>query len=66
MINRAKLRGARLDEDCKYANTTTEADLYVCYGLQDNAEELLEKCRKCKALVWNSEDKILERMKEAK
>lgn len=46
MINRAKLRGTKLDEDCKIANTTTEADLCVCYGLQDNAENLLEKCKK--------------------
>lgn len=63
MINREKLRGEKLDEDCKHANTTTEADLCVCYGLQDNAENLLDKCKKCKALVWNAEAKILERMK---
>lgn len=50
MINRAKLRGARLDEDCKYANTTTEADLCVCYGLIDNAENLLPKCKQAKAM----------------
>lgn len=66
MINRAKLRGEKLDEDCKFAKTTTEADLCVCYGLIDNAENYLEKCEKCKALVWNSEDTILNRMKEAK
>ena len=66
MINRAKLRGEKLDEDCKFANTTTEADLYVCYGLIDNTENHLEKCKKCKALVWNAEDTILNRMKEAK
>lgn len=66
MINRAKLRGEKLDEDCKFAKTTTEADLCVCYGLIDNAENYLEKCKKCKALVWNAEDTILNRMKEAK
>lgn len=66
MINRAKLRGEKLDEDCKFAKTTTEADLCVCYGLIDNAENHLEKCKKCKALVWNAEDTILNRMKEAK
>ena len=65
MINRAKLRGEKLDEDCKFAKTTTEADLCVCYGLIDNAENHLEKCKKCKALVWNAEDTILNRMKEA-
>lgn len=66
MINRAKLRGEKLDEDCKFAKTTTEADLKVCYGLIDNAENFLEKCKKCKALVWNAEKTILERKKEAK
>lgn len=66
MINRAKLRGEKLDEDCKFAKITTEADLYVCYGLIDNAENLLPKCKKCKALVWNAENLILKRMKEAK
>ena len=65
MINRAKLRGSRLEEDCKAAKTTTEADLCVCFGLQDDAENLLDKCKKCKALVWNAEAIILERMKEA-
>lgn len=65
MINRAKLRGARLDEDCKYANTTTESDLCVCYGLIDNAENFLPKCKECNALVWNAEELIIKRMKEA-
>ena len=46
------------------ANTTTEADLCVCYGLIDNAENLLPKCKMCKALVWNAEKTILERMKD--
>ena len=66
MINRAKLRGIKLDEDCKIANTTTEADLCVCYGLIDNAENLLPKCKKCNALVWNAEELIIKRMKEVK
>lgn len=64
MINRAKFRGHKLDEDCKRANTTTEADLCVCFGLIDNAEDLLEKCKTCKALVWNAEDTILKRMEK--
>lgn len=66
MINRAKLRGTKLDEDCKIAKITTEADLCVCFGLIDNAENLLEKCKKCKALVWNAEESIIKRMKEDK
>ena len=65
LIKRSVLRGERLDEDCKRANTTTEADLIVCYGLQDNAENLLEKCKNCKALVWNCEQKIIQRLNEA-
>lgn len=64
MIDRAKLRGQKLDDDCKHANTTTEVDLCVCYGLIDNAVNLLEKCKKCKALVWNAEETILKRMIE--
>ena len=66
MINRAQLRGTNLDEDCKIANTTTEADLCVCYGLIDNAENLLPKCEMCKALVWNAEEQIIKRMNEIK
>ena len=66
MINRAQLRGTKLDEDCKRANTTTEADLCVCYGLQDNADNFLQKCEKCKALVWNAEELIIKRMNEVK
>ena len=65
LIKRSVLRGERLDEDCKRANTTTEADLCVCYGLQDNAENLLEKCKNCKALVWNCEQKIVKRLNDA-
>lgn len=66
MINRAKLRGKKLDDDCKFANVVTEADLRVCHGLIDNAENLLPKCQKCKALVWNAEELIIKRMKEEK
>jgi len=66
MINRAQIRGTKLDEDCKHANTTTEADLCVCYGLIDNAENFLPKCKKCKALVWNAEELIVKRMEKVK
>lgn len=61
---RWRKRWLKLAEDCKRANTTTEADLCVCYGLIDNAENLLPKCKKCNALVWNAENLILKRMKE--
>lgn len=64
MINRAKLRGHKLDAGCKRAHTTVVADLCVCFGLIDNAENTLEKCKQCKALVWNAEDTILKRMEE--
>ena len=61
MINRAKLRGKPLDDDCKKANTTTQE-----YGLQDNrvfcfglfdpkTDERLDKCVNCKAFVYNAE-----------
>lgn len=66
MINRAKLRGEKLDEDCKFANVVTEADLRVCHGLIDNAENFLPKCKTFKAFVWNAEELIVKRMEEAK
>jgi len=44
----------------------SEADLCVCFGLQDNDENLLQKCKKCKALVWNAEELIIKRMNEVK
>jgi hypothetical protein len=65
VINRAKLRESKLDDECKRANTTVEADLCVCFGLIDNAENLLPKCKMCKALVWNAENLILKRITEA-
>ena len=58
MISRAKLRGKKLDKDCKKAHT--EHDLYhdkmFCLGLIDlSNDELLEKCKICKANVENAE-----------
>ena len=61
MISRAKLRGKKLDKDCKIAHTTSheyglEDDRVFCYGLVDlSNDELLEKCKICKAYVDNSE-----------
>lgn len=60
MISRAKLRGKKLDEDCKRACTTTneygpDDDRVFCYGLIDcSTDDLIEKCRNCKALAYNA------------
>ncbi len=58
-INRAKLRGQPLDEDCKRAHTTTgeygkEDKRVFCFGYIDCMyDELLDKCKKCKAHINN-------------
>lgn len=60
MISRAKLRGKKLDEDCKRAYTSTneygpDDDRIFCYGLVDySTDELIEKCKNCKALAYNA------------
>ena len=60
MISRAKLRGKKLDEDCKRACISTneygpDDDRVFCYGLISySTDELIEKCKNCKALVWNA------------
>ena len=60
MISRAKLRGKKLDEDCKRACTSTneygsDDDRVFCYGLVDcSTDDLIEKCRNCKALACNA------------
>ena len=67
MISRAKLRGKKLDEDCKkFANSVIEADLRVCHGLLANDKDFLPKCQKCKAFLLNAKELIVKRMKEAK
>lgn len=60
-INRAKLRGKPLDEDCKRAITTTheygaDDNRVHCFGLYANWSncEIDEKCLKCGAYVDNS------------
>lgn len=66
-ITRAKLRGEKLDEDCKKAYITTEhytdkktqtrIKATYCYGWEDcRTDEPLEKCKKCRAFVKNIED----------
>lgn len=60
MISRAKLRGKKLDEDCKKTYTSSheyglDDDRVFCYGRVDySTDELIEKCKNCKALVWNA------------
>lgn len=61
MIDRAKLRGKPLDKECYRAIRTTheygfQDDRIFCYGLMDSmTEELLDKCKECKAMVDNAE-----------
>lgn len=61
IINRAKLRGKPLDEDCKKAKTTScEYGIYdsriFCFGIVDmKTDEYLSKCRECGAFVDNAE-----------
>lgn len=60
MISRAKLRGKKLDEDCKSCCTSSheygpDDDRVFCYGLVDySTDELIEKCKNCKALAYNA------------
>lgn len=60
MISRAKLRGKKLDADCKRACTSSheyglDDDRVFCYGLVDcSTDELIEKCKNCKALAYNA------------
>ena len=63
-LRRDVIRGERIDEDCKRAHVTVEYGKCLCYGLLDNAENTLDKCKKCKAYVWNDDD--VNGIKEAK
>ena len=70
MINRAKLRGKKLDKDCKTAHTTSheyglEDDRVFCYGLEDpSTDEPFEKCKMCNAFIGN--ETPLERQEKKK
>lgn len=61
MISRAKIRGCKLDKDCKLAHTTTheygpDDDRVFCYGICDIEPDFLaEKCKRCKAHIDNIE-----------
>ena len=62
MVNCAILRGEKLDDDCKKANTTNEYgpqdNRLFCYGLVDcSTESYLEKCINCGAFVDNANAK---------
>lgn len=54
MISREKLRGKKLDKDCKKAYTTSheyglDDDRVFCYVLEDP----FEKCKMCNAFIEN-------------
>lgn len=62
MIDRAKLRGKPLDEDCHRAHRTSHEygikdDRVFCYGLyaENSVYDIAEKCLKCGAYVDNAE-----------
>ena len=61
MINRARLRGKPLDNDCKQAHRTTHEygmkdDRVYCYGLYEDMSDwkIREKCKECGAFVDNA------------
>ena len=59
MISREKLRGKKLDKDCKKAYTTSheyglDDDRVFCYGLEDpSTDEPFKKCKMCNAFIEN-------------
>ena len=59
MISRAKIRGKKLDEDCKRTCTSSheygpDDDRVFCYGLEDlSTDEPFEKCKMCNAFIDN-------------
>lgn len=67
MISRAKLRGYKLDEACKQANTTTneyglDDNRVFCHGLYNcRTDEIIEKCLHCKAFVYNAKPLVKEK-----
>lgn len=71
MINRAKLRGKPLDEDCKKAVRTSheyglQDNRVFCYGLYKEMSdwEIKKKCRECGAYVYNAEPPVSEVKKD--
>lgn len=70
MISRAKLRGCKLDEACKQANTTTneyglDDNRVFCHGLYNcRTDEIIEKCLHCKAFVYNAKPLVKEKQND--
>jgi len=60
-INRAEIRGKKLDRDCIRAKTTigeygSKDNRVFCYGIIDaSTEETVKECRECKAFYDNAE-----------
>ena len=57
-LNRAKIKGEPLDDDCKIAHVCTEfgdnTKYCFCYGIIDlHYDDYIDKCEKCKACVKN-------------
>lgn len=67
LVSRAKLRGCKLDDDCKQANTTTneyglDDNRVFCHGLYNcRTDEIIEKCLHCKAFVYNAKPLVKEK-----
>lgn len=59
-INRSVIRGKPLDADCKKAHISKHEygpkdNRCFCYGLYNEwGDEIAEKCRECKAYVYNA------------
>ncbi len=64
-INRAKIKGQPLDDDCKTARVCVEEDKNAkycfCYGIVDlHYDEYLDKCKQCKACVKNMPNRTID------
>ena len=70
MISRGMLRGKSLDADCYKARTSSNEygagdNRVFCYGLKDRmTDEMLNKCRECKANVINAEPPMGDRKEQ--
>ena len=58
-MNRAQMRGKKLDEHCKKAETESYNNNVYCLGLIDDSTlGFIQECRECKAnLMYESEGK---------
>ena len=60
-MNRAKIKGKPLDDDCKTAHVCVEFDedtkYCFCYGIIDlHYDDYIDKCKQCKACERNMTD----------